>query len=190
MIRTDSGIRREMKFKRIHIMGASGSGTTTLGRALAARLGYAFFDADDYYWLTTEPPYQQKRQREVRLPMILADLGKVDGYVLSGSVCSWGQELETSFDLVVFLVVPTEVRIQRLVERETRELSYTNQEFIEWARQYDEGKLSGRSRALHEKWLSQLHCPILRFDGNHSVDDCLATILMSGTNCCNGETCH
>ena len=33
---------------RIHILGAFGSGTTTLGRALAARLQYPYFDMDDY----------------------------------------------------------------------------------------------------------------------------------------------
>jgi adenylate kinase family enzyme len=169
-----------MKFKRIHITGASGSGTTTLGRALAARLGYAFFDADDYFWLPTQPPYQQKRLREDRLPLIMADLGKADGYVLAGSVCNWGQELEASFDFVVFLVVPTEIRIQRLMERETRQLGSVNQGFIEWARQYDEGKLSGRSRALHEKWLAEVRCPVLRLEGNTPVDNCLAKILENG----------
>jgi adenylate kinase family enzyme len=34
--------------RRIHILGAYGSGTTTLGRALAARLQYLYFDMDDY----------------------------------------------------------------------------------------------------------------------------------------------
>jgi adenylate kinase family enzyme len=35
---------------RVHIFGASGSGTTTLGRTLAERLGVRFFDGDDYFW--------------------------------------------------------------------------------------------------------------------------------------------
>jgi len=37
--------------QRIHILGASGSGTTTLGRALAERLQCPHFDTDDYFWL-------------------------------------------------------------------------------------------------------------------------------------------
>jgi adenylate kinase family enzyme len=36
---------------RIHILGASGSGTTTLAKALANELGYKHFDTDDYYWI-------------------------------------------------------------------------------------------------------------------------------------------
>ena len=46
---------------RLHILGASGSGTTTLGRALAERLTYLHFDTDDYYWLSTDPPFTAQR---------------------------------------------------------------------------------------------------------------------------------
>jgi cytidylate kinase len=69
----------------------------------------------------------------------MTDLRKSDSYVLSGSVCGWGHELETSFDFVIFLLTPTEIRVQRLVERETRKLGYVDRKFIEWAQQYDEG---------------------------------------------------
>jgi gluconokinase len=33
----------------IIMMGAAGAGKTTIGRALAAELGWRFFDADDYH---------------------------------------------------------------------------------------------------------------------------------------------
>jgi len=47
----------------ILITGASGSGTSTLGAALAKELGIAHLDADDYYWLPTTPPFTAKRDR-------------------------------------------------------------------------------------------------------------------------------
>ena len=37
----------------IHIYGASGSGTSTLGRKLSEELGYKFMDTDDYFWFPT-----------------------------------------------------------------------------------------------------------------------------------------
>ena len=37
----------------IHIYGASGSGTSTLGRALADALGLVLMDSDDYFWQPT-----------------------------------------------------------------------------------------------------------------------------------------
>lgn len=51
-----------MAIQRIHILGASGSGTTTLGRALAERLHYIHFDTDAYFWLPTNPPFAAKRE--------------------------------------------------------------------------------------------------------------------------------
>jgi len=44
--------------KVIHILGASESGTTTLGRALKEKYEYAHFDTDDYFWIPTNPPIQ------------------------------------------------------------------------------------------------------------------------------------
>ena len=35
--------------KTIVLMGVSGSGKTTIGRALSQTLGYSFFDADDFH---------------------------------------------------------------------------------------------------------------------------------------------
>ena len=37
----------------IHIFGASGSVTTTLGKKICDELGYRFMDTDDYFWLLT-----------------------------------------------------------------------------------------------------------------------------------------
>jgi len=37
--------------------------------------------------------------------------------VLSGSLCGWGDPLIPEFELIVFLVVPTAVRLQRVRAR-------------------------------------------------------------------------
>jgi adenylate kinase family enzyme len=50
--------------QRIHILGASGSGTTTLGRALSERLQCPHFDTDNYFWLPTDPPWVQSRHSQ------------------------------------------------------------------------------------------------------------------------------
>src|SRR5215510_5635478 len=154
---------------RVLITGASGTGTTTLGRALSTQLGMAFFDADDYFWLPTEPPYQEKRDPAARLSLILADLAKVPSAVVSGSVMKWGAELEEAFSLVVFLTLDTELRVARLREREMARFGRAEAQFLKWAAQYEEGHMAGRSRALHEQWLNERSCPILRLDGDLSV---------------------
>jgi adenylate kinase family enzyme len=169
-----------MKPQRVHITGASGSGTTTLGQALAARLHFTFFDADDYFWKPTEMPYTEKRSREERLTMLLHDLEVNPRHVLSGSICGWGRQLEASFELVVFLVIDKEVRMKRLIDRETRRSGRVDPSFIEWAALYDDGDTSIRSRALHESWLAELPCPVLRLPGDMPINDLVDAVCTSG----------
>ena len=159
---------------RVLITGASGSGTTTLGRALAERLGVPFFDADDYYWLPTNPPFKAKRDHASRLDLFLGDLRKAESAVVAGSVMNWGTELEDGFSLVVFLTLNAEIRLARLRVRELAVLGRMDPEFIEWAGQYEEGRLPGRSLARHEQWLGERSCPVLRLDGDLSVAERLA----------------
>ena len=168
---------------RILITGASGSGTTTLGRALAAQFGFAFFDADDYYWLPTTPPFQQKRDPELRRALCLGDLQTVSSAVVSGSVMEWGRELEDSFGLIVFLTLDAAIRVARLRERETERFGQPDEAFLEWAAQYDEGRLPGRNRARHERWLSERSCAILRLDGDLTVAERMARVTAELATC-------
>jgi adenylate kinase family enzyme len=161
---------------RILITGASGSGTTTLGLALAARLGVKCFDADDYYWLPTNPPFKHKREPALRLSLLLSDLSIAKSAVLSGSVVRWGVEIEDSFSAIVFLTLPAPIRVARLREREIARFGRVDDEFLNWAAQYDQGTMSGRSLAIHERWLSQRTCPIIRIDGDLTVEERIARI--------------
>src|SRR5262245_36707446 len=105
---------------RIHVLGASGAGVTTLGRALADALAIPHHDTDDYYWLPTTPAYQQRRDVPDRLRLMHEMFAGRPDWVLSGSLDGWGDPLIPLVDLVVFLYVAPEVRVQRLHEREVR----------------------------------------------------------------------
>jgi len=176
---------------RIHIFGASGSGTTSLASAIASKHGHRRLDTDNFFWVPTNPPYQEKRPRDQRLALLQqALLGSVP-WVLSGSLCGWGDPVTPQFDLVVFLVVPTPVRLARLHAREIEryghqaiaaggKLHKAHIEFLDWAGRYDTGGLEMRSRALHEAWLAALPGPILRLEGDRSVGEQLAQIEASG----------
>jgi uridine kinase len=152
-------------------MGASGTGTTTLGRALGNDLSLRVFDADDYYWLPSTPPFQRKQDPTIRLAKLRQDLEFSSPAIVSGSILNWGLELEDSLSLIVFLTVPADVRIERLKMREMRKYGRADPEFLAWAAQYEEGKMSGRSREKHEQWLSQRTCPVVRIEGDTSTVD-------------------
>ena len=57
---------------RIYIVGASSSGTTTLGAALAERLDARHLDTDSFFWEATDPPFTTKRPVEERLALMEA----------------------------------------------------------------------------------------------------------------------
>ena len=58
--------RGVMTPRRLHVLGASGAGTSTLGAALAEALDAPHIDADDYYWQRTDPPFRRKREPSAR----------------------------------------------------------------------------------------------------------------------------
>jgi len=164
---------------RILITGASGSGTTTLGRALAGHLGWGFVDTDDAYWVPSVPPYAEQRGAAERLAHITAALASCPAAVVSGSVVGWGPPLEDSFDLIVYLWVPAELRVSRLARRETERHGTADPAFLEWARHYDAGDRPGRSAVVHERWLAERTCPVLRLHGDFSTAACLRMTLAS-----------
>lgn len=171
-----------MKSRRIHLMGASGSGVTTLGRALAGRLALPHHDSDDYFWLPTAPPYQTARPAADRLRLMREMFLPRYDWVLSGSVEGWGDELVPYFDLVIFVTTPRELRLQRLRAREATHFGadavvpggWRHEEteaFIEWASHYESGDREGRNLEKHDAWVASLPCPVVRVDGSRPLAD-------------------
>ena len=67
---------------RVHITGASGTGATKLGMALADRLGVPHLDTDDFYWLPTNLSFMTKRSAAERLTQLLEILASRAGWVV------------------------------------------------------------------------------------------------------------
>lgn len=159
----------------IHIFGASGSGTSTLGRKICEELGYQFMDTDDYYWVPTNPPYTTKRTIEERVALMKKEIEAAENVVVSGSLVGWGDALLPLFTLAIRLVTDVDVRIERIRKREEQKFGdrilpggdmYEHHlEFLDWARQYDTGGVNIRSKAKHDEWQKLLPCRLLVLDG-------------------------
>jgi adenylate kinase family enzyme len=177
-------------FWRVHILGASGVGTTTLASALARRLDCPHLDTDDYFWLPTRPPFTHRRPAPERHALLEADLARHAGWVLSGSLCGWGDVFIPRFHLVVFVTLPRTIRLARLMERERQRydaaaiapggtLHSAHQGFMAWAAAYDEGGLDVRSLRMHEQWLAGLPSPVLRVTSLDAVDHLVAQTMQT-----------
>ncbi len=172
---------------QIHILGASGSGTTTLGAALAKRLGAPHANADSFFWEPTNPPFTTRRPPEERLALLLQQLPATGRWVFSGSAIKWAKPLEAFFDLIVFLQLDPDLRMQRLQRREYKrycsrimpggDMATASATFLEWAASYDNAGLEQRSLIAHEAWLAAQAAPVLRLNSMAAVSELVATVL-------------
>jgi adenylate kinase family enzyme len=172
---------------RIHILGASGSGTSTLGAALAARLGLPHVDADTLFWMATDPPFTTRRPSEERHALLLQSLPITGQWVFSGSALKWAVSLEPVYDLIVFLRLDPSARMERLRRRQAvrygarietdGDMAAATANFLRWAEAYDSAGPEQRSLVLHEEWLSPQTAPVLRLDSSAPVEDLVASVL-------------
>lgn len=166
---------------KIHILGASGSGVTTLGKYLGSHLSVPYFDNDNFYWEKTDIPFTVKRNPEQRNQLLESTLGMHENWILGGSMLNWNNEdLISSFDLVVFLWIPAEIRLERLRKREfdrygeqifdNPEQIKKTQDFLDWASGYDiNATNTTRTISNHTKWLAALKSPVLAIEGDFTV---------------------
>ena len=170
----------------IHIFGASGSGTSTLGKKISELWGYTWLDTDNYFWEPTDPPFTTRREKAERVRLIREDISKHENVVLTGSLSGWGDVLIPFFTVAVRVVTDTEIRIERLKKREYERFGeriapggdmYENHlEFLEWASKYDTGSVNMRSKAEHDEWQKLLQCPLVVVDGAEALEKNCALI--------------
>ncbi|WP_053228079.1 hypothetical protein [Spirochaeta cellobiosiphila] len=170
-------MEENIKYKHIHIFGASGSGTTTLAEKLCKKLPHKHLDSDDFFWKTK---YTETNPRDVRLNLLKKELYYYDNWILSGAVIDWGNPIIPLFDLVIFISVTNEIRLKRLREREVKrygdEISPKGHrykdflQFMEWADRYETGGMDVRSRYQQKTWLEDLSCSTIELNGDNPVD--------------------
>ncbi len=99
--------------QRIHIIGGTGSGKTTLARKLGIHLGIPFYDLDEVGY---EGGSGAKRPIDVRL----ADLKCIaaqSAWITEGGFILWIDELLQAADTIVWLDLPWRIRRWRIITR-------------------------------------------------------------------------
>ncbi len=165
--------------KLIHVFGASGSGSTTLARAISEHFSYHFVDTDDAIWKKTDPPFTVRASRTAAISYLEQAITDHDKVVISGAFVGWGDQFKPMIDLFIYLNLPLPIRLERIKKREFHrfgsrilpggDMHQQHLAFLEWVSQYDNGDPSMRSRKQHELWLSDIHQPIIRINTESTI---------------------
>lgn len=172
---------------KIHVLGASGSGTTTTAKALAKALNYSHLDTDDYFWEKTDVPFTKKRKIEDRVKLLEDDILCKNNIVLSGIFYPWGDMLTKYFDYLVYVETDDGTRIKRLIKREYDmygsrmlkggDMHIQFKRFLTWAMNYEKNTNEDIGREKTETWMKKSKLRVIRVDGTKSVDEITKKII-------------
>ena len=162
------------KGEALAMIGASGSGKTTLGKIVAQKLGYLYFDVDDYIWKqNTDSPYTQMYTREEKISRLNTDIAPYEHFVMAGSMSSFHYAFDDMFKMMVFLYVEPDIRIQRVHKRaierfgrrvlEGGDMYESHMKFLKDNRSYEE---DGSPNMREQKeWMTNMSCVKIELDG-------------------------
>ena len=110
---TRGGAHHRVAMRRVSVIGASGSGKTTVGCALAARLGVPFVEMDELHWTQADwelPPLEEFRAR-------VDEATQGASWVVDGSYGKARDIVWSRADTVVWLDLPFPLMLARTVRR-------------------------------------------------------------------------
>ena len=165
----------------IQICGLNGCGKSTLGRALADRLGFHFIDSEDLYFRKdpTGSQYASARSQEEAKSLLMQEVFAYPNFIFASVKGNYGEEIAAMYNYVILIDVPSEIREQRIRNRSFQKLGsrmlpggdlYAQEEaFIQMA--------AARKEDHIENWLQSVKCPILKIDGSKSIADNVEYVL-------------
>ena len=163
----------------ICVCGLNGSGKTTLGDSLAKKLNFKHMDIENYYFTQTDNPYASARTREEVEVLLLEDIKQNPCFIFSAVNGNMNAEINSYYDLVVYLDVPHETRMNRIRQRAYDKFGkrilpggdmYEQEEsFFAYAEKRTPEKI--------ESWLDTLTCKILYLDGMINIEENAARII-------------
>ena len=163
----------------IMIIGPSGSGKTTLGKIAAQKLGYPYFDVDDYIWKqNTDTPYTQMYTRDEKISRLSNDIAPYEHFVMAGSMSSFHYAFDEMFEMMVLLYVSPDIRIERVHKRaierfgervlEGGDMYEAHMSFLNDNRRYEE---DGSPNMREQKeWMKNMSCVKIELDGTADLE--------------------
>jgi len=170
---------------KIQIIGGSGTGKSTLARYISEKENIKWIDTDNYFW--KDGTFTENNPIEKRKEMYKKDINSYSNYVVSGSIFMWCPNGFSNRDLLVFLSLDEDIRMERLRVREIKRNSkmwlddndeYTN-DFLEWCKTY----LSAKDKSMAGTYAEQKFqieiskSPVIKLDSSKSLEELYAEII-------------
>ncbi len=105
-----------MTAKRIHILGGTGSGKSTVARSLSERLNIPAFGLDDLHWDNSGGYLGIHRDAEDKQRM-LSEILQNEAWILEGVYYRWLADAFERADVIVILTTPLWIRQARVFRR-------------------------------------------------------------------------
>lgn len=167
----------------IQICGLNGCGKSTLGRALANKIGFHFIDIETLFFpnSNSDDSYQNPKSREKVEKLLAEEMQQHHNFVFAAVKGNYGKNIVALYDYVIMIEVPKNIRSQRIRTRSFQkfgnrmlpggDLHMQEEAFFQMA--------ESRPNEYIEDWLQALNCPILRVDGTKPIADNLAIIIQA-----------
>ena len=155
--------------------GLNGCGKSTLGRALAQKIGFHFIDNEELFFTrnAADEPYQNPRSRAEVEKLLMEEVRKHGDFVFAAVKGDYGSAILPLYRYAVLIEVPKEIRLQRVRNRSFQKFGgrmkpggdlYESEEaFFQ--------TVAARPEDYAESWVRTLPCPVVVVDGTRPVEE-------------------
>ena len=165
----------------ILICGLNGAGKSTVGRILAARMGYDFIDNEDLYFPKTDSKYEYSdpRSKEEAVHILEERIKENHNFVFAAVKGDYGENLIHELDFVVLIDVPKEIRSQRVRDRSFHKFG---ERILQGGDLFNREQnwfsvADSRPEDYVLRWLESVKCPVIRIDGTLPAEENVNYIL-------------
>ena len=159
----------------IQVCGLNGCGKSTLGRALAQKIGFHFIDNEELFFTrnAADEPYQNPRSRAEVEKLLMEEVRRHGDFLFAAVKGDYGSAILPLYRYAVLIEVPKEIRLRRVRDRSFQKFGgrmkpggdlYESEEvFFQTA--------AARPEDYAESWARTLPCPVVVVDGTRPVEE-------------------